>query len=73
MVKTVRRLSTKQKCVHKRQEGTMEVVKWTVQQLLLDQPPPLHYYDESHDVVSRPFKPDTQACKKFMQVSVYVG
>ena len=70
--KAARRLATKQKRAHKRQEGTMEVVKLAVQQLLLTQTPPLQYYDESHDVVSRPFKPDTHACKKFMQMSVCV-
>ena len=72
--KAARRLATKQKRAHKRQEGTMEVVKLAVQQILLTQTPPLQYYDESHDVVSRPFKPDTHDCKKFMQVSecVYV-
>ena len=27
----------------------------------------LQYYDESGDIVSRTFKPDAHACKKFMQ------
>ena len=68
--KATKRLETKRKRAHKRQEATTEVVKLAIQQLLAAQTPPLQYHDESHDVVSRTFKPDTHACKKFMHVSV---
>ena len=51
----------------KRQDATMEVAQMVIQELLLTQTPPLQYYDESHEAVVRTFKPDTNACKKFMQ------
>ena len=68
--KAAKRLETKRKRAHKRQEATMEVVKLTIQKLLASQTPPLKYFDESHDMVPREFKPNSPACKKFMQVSV---
>ena len=71
-VKAAKRLETKRKRALKRQEATMEVIKLALQQLLADQTPPLQYYNESHDAVSRVFKPDTHACKKFLQVSAHI-
>ena len=63
-----KRLKSTQKRAKKRQEGTLEVIKMAVQELLAAQTPPLQYCDELHEVVSRTFKPSTHDCKKFMQV-----
>ena len=46
----------------------MQVVNMVLQELLASQTPPLMYYDETREVVSRKFKPDVHACRKFMQV-----
>ena len=66
--KAARKLQRTQKIAKKRQDATMEVVNMVVQQLLQSQTPPLQFFDESGEMVSRTFKPDAQACKKFMQV-----
>ena len=67
--KDAKKLARTKKSAKRRQDATMDVVKMVIQELLLTQTPPLQYYDESHNAVSRTFKPDTNSCKKFMQVS----
>ena len=67
--KAAKKLTRTKKAAKRRQDATMEVAKMVIQELLLTQTPPLQYYDESHEAVVRTFKPDTNVCKKFMQVS----
>lgn len=66
--KAANKLQRTQNRVKKRQTAVLQVTSMAVQQVLSSQTPPIEYRDESGEVVLRKFKPDSQSCKKFMEV-----
>lgn len=70
--KIAKKMQRTHKRAEKRQDAVIEVVNMVLQELLLAQTPPLQFRDDSGVVVSRPLKPDSHACKQFMQVWTHV-